>query len=96
MYEKLDKMVESGARIILSKLPIGDVATQYFADRLSIQHILIHWVIAVNKFENPVLFGLKLESKTKFTDLILSRTAISSEIQKSLSPKLLIFITSDY
>lgn len=33
LYEKLDKMVDSGARIILSKLPIGDVATQYFADR---------------------------------------------------------------
>ena len=26
-------MVASGAKIILSKLPIGDVATQYFADR---------------------------------------------------------------
>jgi len=33
LYSKLDKMVESGAKIILSKLPIGDVATQYFADR---------------------------------------------------------------
>jgi len=33
LYDKLDLMVASGARIILSKLPIGDVATQYFADR---------------------------------------------------------------
>lgn len=33
IYEKLDKCVESGAQIILSKLPIGDLATQYFADR---------------------------------------------------------------
>lgn len=33
IYEKLDKAVASGAQIILSKLPIGDVATQYFADR---------------------------------------------------------------
>lgn len=33
LYDKLDKMVASGAKIILSKLPIGDVATQYFADR---------------------------------------------------------------
>jgi chaperonin GroEL (HSP60 family) len=33
LYEKMEKMVESGAHIILSKLPIGDVATQYFADR---------------------------------------------------------------
>lgn len=33
LYDKLDLMVKSGAKIILSKLPIGDVATQYFADR---------------------------------------------------------------
>ena len=33
IYEKLDKIVASGAQIILSKLPIGDLATQYFADR---------------------------------------------------------------
>lgn len=33
IYEKLEKCVQSGAQIILSKLPIGDLATQYFADR---------------------------------------------------------------
>lgn len=33
IYEKLDKCVATGAQIILSKLPIGDLATQYFADR---------------------------------------------------------------
>jgi len=33
IYDKLDKCVQSGAQIILSKLPIGDLATQYFADR---------------------------------------------------------------
>ncbi len=33
IYEKLNKIVESGAQIVLSKLPIGDLATQYFADR---------------------------------------------------------------
>ena len=33
LYEKLEKIVASGAKIVLSKLPIGDVATQYFADR---------------------------------------------------------------
>ena len=33
IYLKLDKIVQSGAQIILSKLPIGDLATQYFADR---------------------------------------------------------------
>lgn len=33
IYDKLDKIVQSGARVVLSKLPIGDLATQYFADR---------------------------------------------------------------
>ena len=33
IYEKLDNIVESKADIVLSKLPIGDLATQYFADR---------------------------------------------------------------
>ena len=33
IYSKLDACVNSGANIVLSKLPIGDLATQYFADR---------------------------------------------------------------
>ena len=33
IYDKLDKIVKSGANIVLSKLAIGDLATQYFADR---------------------------------------------------------------
>jgi len=33
IYDKLKKIVESGCQVILSKLPIGDLATQYFADR---------------------------------------------------------------
>uniref|UniRef100_A0A646QFC1 T-complex protein 1 subunit eta n=1 Tax=Hemiscolopendra marginata TaxID=943146 RepID=A0A646QFC1_9MYRI len=33
LYDKLKKIHESGAKVVLSKLPIGDVATQYFADR---------------------------------------------------------------
>lgn len=33
IYEKLENCVLSGARIVLSRLPIGDLATQYFADR---------------------------------------------------------------
>lgn len=33
IYEKLDKIVQSGAQIVLSRLAIGDLATQYFADR---------------------------------------------------------------
>jgi T-complex protein 1 subunit eta len=33
IYEKLDNIVKTGANIVLSKLPVGDLATQYFADR---------------------------------------------------------------
>lgn len=33
LYQKLEKIHESGAKVVLSKLPIGDVATQWFADR---------------------------------------------------------------
>lgn len=33
LYDKMQKMYESGVNIVLSKLPIGDVATQWFADR---------------------------------------------------------------
>jgi len=33
LYDKLEKIHKSGAQVVLSKLPIGDVATQYFADR---------------------------------------------------------------
>ena len=33
IYDKLEAIVNCGAQVILSKLPIGDLATQYFADR---------------------------------------------------------------
>eukprot|EP00730_Choanoeca_flexa_P014161 TRINITY_DN6089_c0_g1_i1.p1 TRINITY_DN6089_c0_g1~~TRINITY_DN6089_c0_g1_i1.p1 ORF type:complete len:561 (+),score=185.80 TRINITY_DN6089_c0_g1_i1:77-1759(+) len=33
LYDKLQQIEKSGAKIVLSKLPIGDVATQWFADR---------------------------------------------------------------
>lgn len=33
IYDKLDACVDCGANIVLSKLPVGDLATQYFADR---------------------------------------------------------------
>jgi T-complex protein 1 subunit eta len=33
IYEKLEACVDCGANVVLSTLPIGDLATQYFADR---------------------------------------------------------------
>merc|ERR1712176_809428 len=33
IYEKLDLIAKSGANVVLSRLAVGDLATQYFADR---------------------------------------------------------------
>jgi T-complex protein 1 subunit eta len=33
IFDKLEKICKTGAQVVLSKLPIGDLATQYFADR---------------------------------------------------------------
>ncbi|KAF8756209.1 folding of proteins upon ATP hydrolysis [Rhizoctonia solani] len=33
IYDKLDRIHKTGAQVVLSKLPIGDLATQWFADR---------------------------------------------------------------
>lgn len=33
IYKKLEAIHATGAKVVLSKLPIGDLATQYFADR---------------------------------------------------------------
>lgn len=33
IYKKLEAIANTGAKVVLSKLPIGDLGTQYFADR---------------------------------------------------------------
>lgn len=33
IYNKMESLFKTGAKVVLSKLPIGDLATQYFADR---------------------------------------------------------------
>jgi T-complex protein 1 subunit eta len=33
IFDKMELLYNSGAKVVLSKLPIGDLATQYFADR---------------------------------------------------------------
>ena len=40
LYDKLERIYKSGAKVVLSKLPIGDVATQYFADRYSVVQVV--------------------------------------------------------
>ncbi|EHY58737.1 T-complex protein 1 subunit eta [Exophiala dermatitidis] len=33
IYDKMEALYKTGAKVVLSRLPIGDLATQYFADR---------------------------------------------------------------
>ena len=33
IFQKLEAVANTGAKVVLSKLPIGDLATQYFADK---------------------------------------------------------------
>ena len=33
IYDKLQKCADSGAKVVLSRLAIGDLGTQFFADR---------------------------------------------------------------
>jgi len=33
IFQKMEALAKTGAQVVLSKLPIGDLATQYFADR---------------------------------------------------------------
>ncbi len=60
LYDKLQKIQASGAKVVLSKLPIGDVATQWFADR---------YVLPDNFAYNPFCFSA-LFSVSNFSLLI--------------------------
>ena len=53
LYDKLDKISQSGAKVVLSKLPIGDVATQYFADRWDfcvLSSLLLEWLLVTGSW----------------------------------------------
>lgn len=58
LYDKLDKLAKSGTQVVLSKLPIGDVATQYFADR-SVNYYLFNSHHICGSFENWTWFSHK-------------------------------------
>lgn len=58
LYDKLDKLAKSGTQVVLSKLPIGDVATQYFADR-SVNYYLFNSHHICGSFENWAWFSHK-------------------------------------
>ena len=68
LYDKLHKLHQSGAKVVLSKLPIGDVATQFFADRF-VFTTYIHMSISTHrKFANYIyLFNAHPPRKPTYT-----------------------------
>lgn len=66
LYDKLDLIHKSGAKVVLSKLPIGDVATQYFADRWArslLQHSCSGYIALVSQAS---VFGLLVSEASLF------------------------------
>lgn len=72
LYDKLAKIHASGAQVVLSKLPIGDVATQYFADRYVIYHILIflYFVVLFTCFKFLIEYTKKIQTHVYCTKLL--------------------------
>lgn len=62
--EKLDDILKSGATVVLSKLPIGDYATQYFAKHGIFSAGRVHDLEQITK-----AFGGKISSSTKYIKL---------------------------
>jgi hypothetical protein len=44
LYDKLDRIAKSGAKVVLSKLPIGDVATQV----LLLVLVIVAWFLKIS------------------------------------------------
>ena len=48
LFDQCQAVKDAGANIVLSKLPIGDVATQWFADQVWSLTTRLHFVSLVN------------------------------------------------
>jgi len=79
IYEKLDACVQCGASIILSKLPIGDLATQYFADR----DLSCHGRVPQDDMErvSKATGAIMQTSVNGITENVLGSCALYEEIQ---------------
>jgi T-complex protein 1 subunit eta len=79
IYDKLEKCVLSGANIVLSRLPIGDLATQYFADR----DIFCAGRVAADDMQRMVLAtgGSVLSTVSNVDTALLGRCDIFEERQ---------------
>ncbi|XP_075704761.1 T-complex protein 1 subunit eta [Rhinoderma darwinii] len=79
LYDKLDKIYKSGAKVVLSKLPIGDVATQYFADR----DLFCAGRVPEEDLKRTMMAcgGSIQTSMNSLTDDVLGQCAVFEEIQ---------------
>ncbi|XP_044133141.1 T-complex protein 1 subunit eta [Bufo gargarizans] len=79
LYDKLDKIYKSGAKVVLSKLPIGDVATQYFADR----DLFCAGRVPEEDLKRTMMAcgGSIQTSVNALTDDVLGRCALFEEVQ---------------
>ncbi|XP_061431447.1 T-complex protein 1 subunit eta-like [Lethenteron reissneri] len=79
LYDKLAKIEASGARVVLSKLPIGDVATQYFADR---DMFCAGRVVEEDLKRTMMACGGSIQtSVSSMTDDVLGRCELFEELQ---------------
>lgn len=79
IFDKLKKCVDSGANVVLSKLPIGDLATQYFAD---------HGIFCAGRVEKDDMTRVALatggavqSTLTELPDSVLGHCALFEECQ---------------
>lgn len=79
IYDKLEACVASGANVILSRLAIGDLATQYFADR----NIFCAGRVAADDMERTCLAtGARVQtSVSSLGDAVLGSAALFEERQ---------------
>ena len=54
LFEKLDNISNSGANVVLSRLAIGDLATQYFADKVFFFFLIFFFNIFFSLFNSPL------------------------------------------
>ena len=79
IYDKMAQCVDSGAKVILSRLPIGDLATQYFADR----NIFCAGRVTTDDMTRVALAtgGAVQSSTNQLTDAVLGKCGVFEETQ---------------
>ena len=78
LYNKLEKIVSCGAKVVLSKLPIGDVATQYFADRCVCVCVSKHLLSLSFNFFKILLIGISCR------DVFCAGRVVDEDLQRTM------------